>query len=311
MPRASPPALPRHVALLQSPALGDSLLLMTVAYNLRRNGVGVQIFGSHTWALHDWFPDLSVHPALPDEMPLAQRRERLAGFDLVLQLHADRPFADLASLHPHARNLAHLCGARRAEAMVDRLLDYCRDELGLHDLARDNGLRAPAGLVAGRHQRRVALHPTASTPDKCWLAARYIRLARRLSAKGFEPALLLCESEREAWRRAASGIEIPAFASIAALAAFVYESAWFIGNDSGLGHLASNLGVPTLSLFMRRGTARTWRPAWGPGSVLVGGAWLPGSWLKERAWKHVLGVRQVLRAFERLRSENPGRARRR
>ena len=86
------------------------------------------------------------------------------------------------------------------------------------------------------------------------------------------------------------------------VATWVYESGWFIGNDSGIGHLASSLHIPTLSLFMRRGIARTWRPDWGTGQVLIGSTFLPTGFLKERYWKYMLSVRQVSRAFEQLRA---------
>jgi ADP-heptose:LPS heptosyltransferase len=86
------------------------------------------------------------------------------------------------------------------------------------------------------------------------------------------------------------------------VAAWLYESGWFIGNDSGVGHLASSLQVPTLSLFMRRGTARTWRPGWGVGQVLIGSAYLPTGRLKERYWKYMLSVNKVSQAFDRLRA---------
>ena len=84
----------------------------------------------------------------------------------------------------------------------------------------------------------------------------------------------------------------------------MFESGWFIGNDSGIGHLASSLHIPTLSLFMRRGIAHTWRPDWGAGQVLIGSTYLPTGFLKERYWKYMLSVRQVSRAFDQMRA-NP------
>jgi len=53
---------------------------------------------------------------------------------------------------------------------------------------------------------------------------------------------------------------------------------------------------------MRRGTARTWRPGWGVGQVLIGSAYLPTGWLKERYWKYMLSVNRVSEAFDRLRA---------
>ncbi|WP_429485147.1 glycosyltransferase family 9 protein [Paraburkholderia youngii] len=79
------------------------------------------------------------------------------------------------------------------------------------------------------------------------------------------------------------------------------EAGWFIGNDSGLGHLASAIGVPTLSLFMRSGLARTWRPGWSPGAIVLPLNVVPTGRLRERCWKRLMSVRRVLRGFETLR----------
>ena len=74
---------------------------------------------------------------------------------------------------------------------------------------------------------------------------------------------VIAPHERERWRDlAALDIAAPHFANLHELACCVYESGWFIGNDSGIGHLASNLGIPSLSLFRRRRVAERWRPAW-------------------------------------------------
>lgn len=296
----------RRVAVLLSPALGDSLLLAVVAHNLHLNGAEVVMFGRQGDLLRTWLPALRVRPALdPDAASLAGT---LAEFDAVFQLHDDRPFSNLAECHPRAILLAHVCRSAAPYSMVDRLVEFCRDELKLPRVERGNGLTPPPHLRHRRHRMRVAIHPTASTSDKCWLAARFVRLGLMLRDSGFEPHFVVAAEERRAWRAVqAAGMPVPDLGPVDDLAGWLYESGWFIGNDSGVGHLASNLQIPTLSLFMRRGIARTWRPGWGAGHVLVGGAFLPTGRLKERYWKYTLSVGRVMRAFDRLQSEMPPR----
>ena len=98
------------------------------------------------------------------------------------------------------------------------------------------------------------------------------------------------------------GFTVTAQPSLDALAQLIYESGWFIGNDSGIGHLASNLGIPTVSLIHRRKTMLRWRPDWAPGEALL--PWMPLLLhaLKERGWKYFISVNQVLKAFERLKA---------
>lgn len=289
-----------NVAVTTSPALGDSLLLMTVARNLQLSGKTVTVFSQHMRALRDWFPGIDIQPALRDDDADAMLRP----FDTVIQLHANRPVPRLEQRHPDALVLEHLCRASSTEPMAGRLAQFCRESLRLHHAEPGNGLAVPAGLIHRKHRLRVAIHPTASTPDKRWLAPRFVRLALELKAKGFEPHFIVTDEERADWEHVQQhGIGLPRLGTLDNVAAWLVESGWFIGNDSGIGHLASCLRVPTLSLFMRNGIARTWRPGWGAGKVLVGGAWLPTGRLKERCWKYALSVNQVLRAFQQLQRE--------
>ncbi|WP_233836464.1 glycosyltransferase family 9 protein [Paraburkholderia sp. ZP32-5] len=286
-----------RVAIVLSPALGDSLLMMTVARNLRNSGIEVTVFGRQAVYLKDWFPNTDIRHEL-DEKDLD---EQLRDFDLVIQLHRDRPFADLDRRHHNVMLLDHVCRAHSHEAMAERLARCCREEIGLGEAGKDNGICAPLKLQHRKHMRRVAIHPMASTSDKRWLASRFIQLAQVLRERGFSPQFVVAAQERTEWAHLErSGLSVPKLDSLAEVAALIYESGWFIGNDSGVGHLASNLRVPTLSLFMRNGLARTWRPSWGVGHVLVGSNYLPTSYLKERYWKYMLTVGTVMQAFERL-----------
>ena len=237
----------------------------------------------------------------------ASAREALAEFDVVVQLHRQKPIVHVDTVHRCAVVLEPIFNVPTEAAMVDRMQAVCRTLLACIDASRDNGLRAPAGLHGRRHMRRVVIHPMASTADKCWLPDRFLALANRLRADGFEPFMILAPHERAEWapRLARAAVPIVEADSLSALAAWIYESGWFIGNDSGIGHLASNLGVPTLSLFMRKGIARTWRPSWGVGHVLIGSRGIPTGKLKERLWKYALTVRRVRRAFVALRGSAP------
>ncbi len=261
-----------RVALMLSPALGDSLLMMIVARNLRANRIAVTVFGKQANEMAAWFPDVDIRPDLTTDT-LAST---LSGFDTVIQMHRDRPFANLDRYHRNVALLDSTYRARSSKSMADRLSQFCRDELGLPAVEKSNGIAPPVGLQHRKYPLRVAIHPTASTPDKCWLPSRFIRLALKLRELGFSPQFVVAPHERHEWLHVEQfGIALPELGTLNNVAAWLFESGWFIGNDSGIGHLASNLQVPTLSLFMRRGIARTWQPGWGAGRVVVGSTYLP------------------------------------
>jgi heptosyltransferase III len=297
MPHATQPL--SSVALILSSALGDSLLMMTVARNLRLNGIAVTVFGKQINNMRSWFPGIDIEP----ELRLDDCAAKLARFDTVIQLHANKPFVNLERLHPKVLILAHLCSANSTESMAERLTRFCRDELRLAQVDKGNGITPLPGLLHRHRPLRVAIHPMASTTDKCWLPSRFISLAIKLRDSGFDPQFVVAPEEREHWTHIERlGLTLADLGPLDQVAAWLYECGWFIGNDSGIGHLASSLQIPTLSLFMRRGTARTWRPGWGVGQVLIGSAFLPTGRLKERYWKYMLSVNKVADAFDRLRA---------
>jgi heptosyltransferase-3 len=126
-------------------------------------------------------------------------------------------------------------------------------------------------------------------------------LAARLSAKGFEPVFIMSTPERQAWQ-AVIGEAFPlhTFAGVDQCATFLYESGFFIGNDSGGGHLASCLDIPVLSIHGRKGKSRIWRPGWGQVEVVSPLINVVGGSLRQWLWKYFLSVGAVERGFDRL-----------
>ena len=113
-------------------------------------------------------------------------------------------------------------------------------------------------LLAGRHAV-LAVAPTANWGGKIWPAARFAEIARRLTGSGgilpgaavfitggadeagmAEP---LIEAIPEARRIDGFGLDLPTTGAV------LRRCALFIGNDSGLMHLAAAAGTPTLGLF--------------------------------------------------------------
>ncbi len=100
----------------------------------------------------------------------------------------------------------------------------------------------------------VVVHPGSGGRDKCWPLERFIELARGLNESGRAVAFLIGEVERERWsarehdRLAAAG---PVHAPRDCTGIFdLLEGAWaFVGNDSGPGHLAAQMGLRTVCLF--------------------------------------------------------------
>ncbi|MCY0389857.1 hypothetical protein OVY01_22205 [Robbsia sp. Bb-Pol-6] len=288
----------QRIAFQMSQCLGDSLLAMIVVNNLARNGYAVVVFGDYIHALQPWFSRFVIRPSVQPE----DARTVLAAFDVVLHVYPRNVVGDVRAWHPACLVMEEWPNFRQPKNMVALHADLCRRDLGLADVVEDNGWSAPAGSQGRKHARRVILHPTASAKVKMWFPQRFLALAHALRRLGYEPAFTVAPHERGDWLYLEEhGFAVPAFASLSETARWIHESGWFIGNDSGMAHLASNFGIPTLSLTIRKRVAFRWRPGWTLSLAVLPLPLLPARPLKDVFWRHFLPVGRVMKAFARLR----------
>lgn len=122
----------------------------------------------------------------------------------------------------------------------------------------------------------IALGPTANWDGKIWPPARFVALYHALAAEipGARPAVFGGPGEAEAGRAAAVLAALPGAINLVGnlalpeVAACLRRSKIFIGNDSGLMHLAAAAGTPTLGLF-GRSKASEYAPAGGRTAIAV------------------------------------------
>ncbi len=103
-------------------------------------------------------------------------------------------------------------------------------------------------------QRWLALGPGANWPPKIWAAERFRELVA-LTKDAFDAVILLGgpnDCERAAG--VAEDCALPCLnlcgeTNLLQAAAVLAQAHAFVGNDSGLGHLASAVGTPTLTVF--------------------------------------------------------------
>lgn len=284
-----------RVAVVCAYGLGDALLSMILSHNLALSGIQVTTFSTILCELKSWFPN---HTILP--YPTKETFEHIfAAFDTVLA--ADHCMMN--DTHDFGNHLIILkeCQFDKTLSMVDNLQKICRTRLSLPHCEKQNGIIAPQGFSWHSHSHRIVIHPMSTDLKKNWPAAKFIELANRLEKQGFAPYFCVSPDERVEWIKQVPETQLPSFATVHDLAGFVFESGSMIGNDSGIGHLASALNIPTLSLFARKSYSQLWRPGWGLGMVVTPPGILPGARLKQRYWKYLLSIRRVLRSFHKMR----------
>ena len=143
--------------------------------------------------------------------------------------------------------------------------DMYSNLFGLHDAATPKIYvaethRARAAELIPQTNQALAVGPTANWGGKQWPAASFSQLIERLTKPGAawdgaSVAVLGSEQERDAAAPVANGIpnnryiDLVGTEDLLTLCACLERCALYIGNDSGLMHLAASTGIPTLGLF--------------------------------------------------------------
>lgn len=127
-------------------------------------------------------------------------------------------------------------------------------------------------LVPGAGSPPVIVHPGSGSQTKCYPSPRMAALVDALRDAGLPRAILVGPAERERWSAGeaalweASGPLLES-TSLARVAAWLSQGAAFIGNDSGMTHLAAAVGAAVVAVFGPTDPA-IWRPL-SPRAVVV------------------------------------------
>jgi ADP-heptose:LPS heptosyltransferase len=104
------------------------------------------------------------------------------------------------------------------------------------------------------YQKIAAIHPGAGSRKKAWPATRFAALARLLASAGHKILILEGPADKAAAAEVRAGLKgIPYLLirdlPLTRLAALLSFASLFIGNDSGISHLAAALKIPTIAIF--------------------------------------------------------------
>ncbi len=242
--------------------------------------------------------------------------------DLAVNLHGRGPqsHALLRALDPGAL-VAFGCPAaghagpvwREDEHEVRRWCRLLEEVLGLDADPADLRLAAPA--VAAPVPGAVVVHPGAAYPSRRWPADRFAAVACALQHAGYGVVVTGGPDEVPLAEEVARGAGLPPDGVLAGrtdlgrLAAQVAGAALVVCGDTGVAHLATALGTPSVLLFGPMPPSR-WGPPQGDAHAVVWhGSGLGDPWGTEvdPALLRV-GVEEVVeRALDLLSGAAPGR----
>lgn len=183
------------------------------------------------------------------EMPAKLRRE-LGSFDSIVSWYGANSI--------ELREALTACGARcdffRAlppSGFAGHAVDFFAQQVGA-----PSGLTPHIQIATGARRGTVVIHPFSGSARKNWPLERFRELAARLPRAGewtAGPEEELAEAVR--------------FDDLGELARWMAGGDLYVGNDSGITHLAAALGMRTLALFGPT-SPRTWAPRGGNVRVL-------------------------------------------
>ncbi|MCS6771076.1 MAG: glycosyltransferase family 9 protein [Kiritimatiellae bacterium] len=195
----------------------------------------------------------ALNPTIPED-----QRAFIQSFDLVFNyFHDPDGTVETNLMRAGARQVISGSPIVRETHAVDHLLKPL-ESLAIYAAGASPRIdlpeieRAAGRARLGPRQPAWILHPGSGSPSKNWPAGRFIELARRLRETGRQPLFLVGEADaaaREGIERNAADISLLAGLSIREVAQILSVASGYIGNDSGITHLAAAVGAPTLALF--------------------------------------------------------------
>jgi predicted lipopolysaccharide heptosyltransferase III len=286
----------RKVLLVRLRSIGDTVLATPSLFALKRflPNVKVDIL-VEDWVA----PLLDNHPHVDNVVVLERggfmtrarvaRELRAGNYDVVYNLHGGTTATFLtratgarhrvgfktyqyAQLHNHqAPSPLLLWGQQKTHSVEQQLAllgwtgvpvtDRPRTHLGISEQAAKtvNKLLIDAGV---NEQKIALIHPAAAFATKQWAVESFARVAEFVTERGFAPVAIAAPNEKALLEKLCSEtrVKITTFdLSLPEVTALAARSQLFVGNDSGIAHIASAVGTPAVVIFGSSNIAH-WRP---------------------------------------------------
>jgi len=307
----------KKALVFSSIGLGDGLLFLIISNNLSKNGYLVETLHPFLFEIDTWVKYSSIKPYPKD---IEQFKKSLNDYDLIIINSDYNPLnKELVSylkknlkdktfeLHPST------CKGKNPpigdlkfdfqKNITKNLAIFCSDRLKLQNVIVSNDISVSKNLKYRKFSKRVVIHPSSKDIEKNWPKKNFYKLLKKLKVFGFEPCFIIAKHEKNLFHDIKN--HVIACQNLSDMAAYIYESGYFIGNDSGVAHLASSLQIPTLTIFSTKRKERFWRPNFFLSKTVVS---LPllnikGLRLREKFWKKTISVNRVLKNFNKLRKD--------
>lgn len=305
-----------QVAIIPFPALGDLTIYLKLAWIFHHAGAKVTFYSDVLSSAEEYFPWLTVIPekqlALGElasshdlviacfekcylmggwqaeygELPniafvTAKKIAKESGLDGRDVLVRGRQFSEASR--------AFCLDSKNGQTMVDWVDNYAQDVFHLPSASTDQILSCEVQAGEGD---LVLIFPTTPQARKNYWLFGFRLLAQKLRKRGWRVEFVCMPSEHEAFAERLPGFLVHSFPDVKRLIGCVANAAAVISNDSGGGHLASMMGIPTFTITRRR-KQFVWRPGFNKHNTVLYPR-IRFKWLrKEYVWRPFVPIWRI------------------
>lgn len=311
------------VAIFSADGIGDAILLQVIALLAKKQSSDAILFHPQHAALQSLFPDFNLEQ-VPSKNIL---NNCLETFDQIFvqndhgniafamdKLRRNHPNGDkVIFIHPKDSKLeregdiAFSKNIPFATNLINKIAPFFPNTHFSKTMLRQNFKTSNHR----QHLKNVAIHPTSQDKARNWPPIKFIQLKHILESRGFHPYFIVHKDERKTWLNfGLKESELPLFPDLKCVGDKLHQTGYFIGNDSGIGHLASMLAVPSLTISNNKKRVVMWRPDFCKNRIITPSLLLPnfkgiGLPLRQWGWHYFVSVAQVERIFNQLVEDTP------
>ena len=305
------------VAIFSSKGIGDGMFALQFAHQWILAGCTATVFHPLVFQLAPLFPHVQIEkdPAFNEKTAKAL----LSEYDQIIFIFENssrqQSWRECALAHffgktwvinpiaSHRKDLSFWDHGRfdGRRSFSENISVFCKNSLSFSAVSFSQGLvmEMKPKIVTGSEKVRVAIHPFSSKEEKNWSLKSYLKLAKKLEKQGAEIVWIGTAEEK----MGAGLPPFPLFNHLIELAEFLRGIDLFIGNDSGIGHLSSCLGMPTVTICRSMRIIQFWQPSWSKSLLIAPLSWVPNfkpfRW-RDRNWKSLISVSRVFRLVKPL-----------
>jgi len=308
-------------AIFSCPGLGDGLISLALAYNLYLNEYIVDVYHGNLSQMQSFFSFVTIKNIHSVHIP-----DIISSYDKIFISYDDTDAFVIKLIKEGKEHfkkkvfVLNPCPSKKIGSqpyykdalfnpnfcMVDNIDFFCKKILKLKKTSKKFDLLISKDFIFRKHTKRVIIHPSSAKKSKNLTLDKYIKLAKSLKKIDYLPVFVVSEKEKKDFLKIEQeGFLLRSFDNLKDLFYYVYESNYMIGNDSGIGHLASLISLPTISIFRNYRSAKLWRPGWGKNITLYPNRFVLNLFfyrLRDKHWTAFIPVEKILKAFLKITS---------